>query len=326
MSSGKGQPTKKPKASPKAVSDFAILPLSLPTQSGLPADCANAKHYLYVKLHEPSHPDPNAERSLFLSNVPIDANETSIRALFTEQLGGSRVEQVDFDTAVPAIPNTKRYKADVVKGSNAQAGRKRKRDEEIVAEGVVEDEDSALPLIWPGELRTSGGCAVVVFVDRASCKGAWKEVRTAVKEGRDVKWEGGGVALGLQRYKQHHALTYPSKALLQSSINAYLSQFNRAETARNRLRLKQRSVPDEDGFVMVTRGGRSGPARLEEAEKKKVELEERRKKNGVKDDFYRFQTREKRKEAEMALKRNFEADRKKIEEMRARRGKVRVME
>lgn len=123
-------------------------------------------------------------------------------------------------------------------------------------------------------------------------------------------------------YKQHHTLTYPSKPLLQSTINAYLSQFTAAETARSRLRLKARSVPDEDGFITVTRGGRAGPARLEDAEKKQKELEERRKKNGVKDDFYRFQTREKRKEREVELRKAFERDRERVEEMRKRRGKV----
>ena len=123
-------------------------------------------------------------------------------------------------------------------------------------------------------------------------------------------------------YEMHNALRYPPKTALQSSINAYLAQFNRAELARNRLRSKKRSVPDEDGFITVVRGGRTGPARLEEAEKKKAELEERRKKNGVKDDFYRFQTREKRKEAEAELRRKFEADRRRVAQMRERKGKA----
>lgn len=105
-------------------------------------------------------------------------------------------------------------------------------------------------------------------------------------------------------------------------MNAYLTQFNRAELARNRIRSKQRSVPDEDGFVTVVRGGRAGPARLEEAEAKKKELEERQKKKGAKDDFYRFQTREKRKEREGELRRQFDEDKRRVEEMRQRRGKL----
>lgn len=124
-------------------------------------------------------------------------------------------------------------------------------------------------------------------------------------------------------YKMHNILTYPSPAALQSSINAFLSQFNNLETLRNRVRKTARSVPDEEGFVTVTRGGRVGPARIEETEKKKAELEERRKNNGVKDDFYRFQNREKRKEQEILLKKRFEDDRKRVEKMRERRGKIR---
>lgn len=347
--SAKTSRSSKPKttSTPTTVSDFTILPLTLPSVA-LPEIYADANHYLYIKPHAPSHPTASADRSLFIANVPIDASESNIRALFAEQLGGSRVESVEFDSAVPAVAGVKRWR-DINKGGDAQGearGKKRKRDEDIVAEGVVEDKESRLPQIWPGELRASGGTAVVVFVDERSAKGALREVQRVVKEGRSVRWvEGEG--LGLQRkctlaidlkgfdleirfdaneilgYEKHHALKYPPKEALQSSINAYLTQFNRAEIARNRLRSKQRSVPDEDGFITVVRGGRTGPARLEEAEKKKAELEERKKKNGVKDDFYRFQTREKRKEAEGELRRKFEVDKRRVEEMRMRRGKTR---
>jgi ribosomal RNA-processing protein 7 len=124
-------------------------------------------------------------------------------------------------------------------------------------------------------------------------------------------------------YRTHNALTYPTATSLQTSLNAYLSQFNALETLRNKHRKTARSVPDEEGFITVTRGGRVGPARLEETEKKKAELDARKKKNAVKDDFYRFQNREKRKEVEMGLRRRFEEDRKRVEKMREVRGRVR---
>jgi ribosomal RNA-processing protein 7 len=310
---------------PQTVSDFTVLPLTLPTVSGLPEQYSSAKHYLYIKPHTPTHTTASAERSLFLANVPIDASESNIRSLFAEKLSGSRVESVDFDSSVPSQPQQKRWKDVGNKAAGDNRGKKRKRnDEDIVAEGVVEDAASKLPSIWGEALREGGGTAVVVFVDERSCKGAWKEIQKCVKEGSSVEWKGGEAGmLGLARYTTHHSLAYPSKESLQTSINAYLVQFNRAELARNRLRSKQRSVPDEDGFITVVRGGRTGPARLEEAEKKKVELEERKKKNGVRDDFYRFQTREKRKEAEGELRRKFEVDRRRVEEMRARRGVTR---
>lgn len=124
-------------------------------------------------------------------------------------------------------------------------------------------------------------------------------------------------------YKSHNALVYPSATSLQSSINAYLTQFTALENIRNKHRKTARSVPDEEGFITVTRGGRVGPARVEQAEQKQAELDERKKKNGVKDDFYRFQNREKRKEVEMGLRRRFEEDRKRVMGMRERRGRVR---
>jgi ribosomal RNA-processing protein 7 len=52
-------------------------------------------------------------------------------------------------------------------------------------------------------------------------------------------------------------------------------------------------------------------------------MEERKRHGGIKDDFYRFQNREKRKEAEGLLKKRFEEDRRRVEEMRGRRGAVR---
>ncbi|KAJ4365477.1 hypothetical protein N0V95_000412 [Ascochyta clinopodiicola] len=316
-------PTLKRKA-PTTVSDFTILPLTLPTLPGLPANHSETTHYLYIKAHEPSAHTSTAERSLFISNIPIDASESSVRALFAEQLGGARVESVEFDASVPARPLHKRWKQEKRGEEDAEGrGKKRKRDDaEVVAEGVVEDEESALPALWGGEVRRSGSAAVVVFVDKRSARGALKEVQSAVKSGRVVSWKSAG-GLGVERYKTHLQLTHPSASALQSSINAYLSQFTSLEQTRAKLLKHARTVPDEDGFVTVVRGGRAGPARLEEAEKKQAELEERRKNNGVKDDFYRFQNREKRKEAEVNLRKRFDEDRRRVERMRERRGRVR---
>ncbi|KAH7394330.1 ribosomal RNA-processing protein 7-domain-containing protein [Pyrenochaeta sp. MPI-SDFR-AT-0127] len=333
MAPDKPTTSKKAKTIPSVVADFTILPLTLQPLPGLPDQYQDAKHYIYVKPHEPSIPTADDERSLFIANIPLDATESNVRALFADQLGGSMVERVDFDAPIPAQPLHKRWKSDNPKpaprSKDAEAekrGKKRKRslaeDEAMVAEGVVEDEESALPRLWDSEVRRSGSGAVVVFVDKRSAKGALKEVSKAIKEGRSIAWKS-GEGLGIERYRSHNRLVHPSHTLLQSSINAYLTQFTALETLRNKTRKTARSVPDEDGFITVTRGGRAGPARLEDAEKKKAEQDERRKTNAVKDDFYRFQNREKRKEAEGLLKRRFEEDRRRVESMRERRGRVR---
>jgi len=184
----------------KSISGFTVLPLTLPTLKSFPTS-APTIHYLYVRPHEPTHPTPTTEQSLFLANVPVDASESSIRALFANHLGGTRVRSVEFDSAVPGTPVVKRWKTEQPSQDGEEnRGKKRKRDEDVVAEGVIEDEQSALPLTWDGVLRKSGGTAVVVFVDKASCKGAMKEVERVAagkRAGKPVTWEG-QEGLGLQ--------------------------------------------------------------------------------------------------------------------------------
>ena len=191
-----------PRKAPSTVADFTVVPLTLPSLSSLPSTHQETPHYLYIKPHEPSAYTATAERSLFVANIPIDSSETNIRALFANELGGARVESVDFDSSVPARPLHKRWKQDrrIDDGGEGEIrGKKRKRnDAEVIAEGVVEDEDSALPALWASEVRRSGSTAVVVFVDKRSARGAMKEAQNAVKSGRTVAWKSGS-GLGVER-------------------------------------------------------------------------------------------------------------------------------
>ena len=309
-------PMQKQKIATK-VHDFIILPLRYPALPSFPKETT---HYLYIRANAPKVPTEDTPRELFLVNVPIDATETQIRSLFSEQLRGGRVESVDFeDTRVG-----KGIKAPVVH-SEGKKGRKRKRGAEDGAQTTGE-EVGLLPETWDRGVHRSGGTAVVRFVDRASAEMALREARRAVKSGKEIVW-GAGVgdkipALGSARYLAHHKLRYPDPAVLQSSVDAFMTAFSAQEAERTKQLARQRSVPDEDGFVTVTRGGRTGPAREEEAKAKEEELK-KREKNRVKDDFYRFQVREKKKEQAKDLVKGFEEDRRRLEEMRKRRGRLR---
>lgn len=193
--------SKKRKSVPTSINSFTVLPLTLPPQPGLPEAYNDAKHYLYIKTHTPSQPTPSTDRSLFVANVPIDASESSLRTLFAEQLGGSRVSHVEFESNIPTAPVHKRRKEADEEAEQAESRgkkRKREREEEAVAEGVVEDEESALPRIWNGELRASGSAAVVVFVDKGSAKGALREVQKAAGARREVLWRG-DAGVGVER-------------------------------------------------------------------------------------------------------------------------------
>ena len=298
------------------VHDFTVLPLRLPA---LPAFPKETTHYLYLRANAPRVPTEDTPRELFLVNVPIDATELHLKSLFADQLGGARVEAVDFEDA-RAI---KGIKASAVR-HGGKTGKKRKRedDEEMGAEVEV----GLLPETWDRQLHRSGGTAVVRFVDRASAEMALREARRAVKSGKEIVWgagiEGKVPLLGSARYLAYHKLQYPDPAVLQESVDNFIGAFSAREAERAKQLARQRNEPDEDGFITVTRGGRTGPAREEEARAREEELKKRAK-NRVKDDFYRFQVREKKKEAAKELVKGFEEDRKKVEEMRKRRGRIR---
>ena len=119
----------------------------------------------------------------------------------------------------------------------------------------------------------------------------------------------------------HHKLRYPDKTQLLESVNAYMTAFAAQELAHTRLQAKQRQEPDEDGFVTVTRGGRTGPARLDVAQEQAGKQKQKHK--GL-EDFYRFQTREQRKARAGELVRKFEEDKEKVRRMRERRGRFKV--
>jgi len=189
---------------------------------------------------------------------------------------------------------------------------------------------------------------VVVLVDERSVEGSLKAARRLgkkSKEGERYVW-GEGVAvsssgkarggekgerereavpsLGSARYAAHQRLRFPSKLTLQQNVDAFMTTFNALEGERALEAKRTRNVPDEDGFVTVVRGGsRSGPARMEDAERKRVELEKKEEeKRGQlrKGDFYRFQGRERRKGELGELVKAFEGDRRRVEELKARKG------
>lgn len=124
-----------------------------------------------------------------------------------------------------------------------------------------------------------------------------------------------------QGYLNHQRLQYPNKTELLESVNSFMTAYAEQEASQARLHAKQRREPDEDGFITVTKGGRNGPARQgaaqEQAEKQKL-------KRKSYEDFYRFQTREKRKAKAGELLRKFEEDKQKLRIMREKRADLKV--
>jgi ribosomal RNA-processing protein 7 len=298
---------------PKSVNGFVVLPIEFPSTSVLPIA---SKHYLYLKPHEPQIPDPNASRSLFIANVPVTATELHFRHLFGTQLSAGRVEHVEFsDLSSPSSADRTKL--------NLQQGRKRKRGTEQDVQ--VELQAHQLPNVWTRTLQTSGSHAVVVFVDRPSLETSLKAAKRAGKLSSRIVW-GQGIEdkvsrLGLQRYKEHNRSQYVPRRDLLQSVDSYMSAYSKLEEARSRANAKKRQMPDEEGFITVTKGARGGVVRMEDA--KELGEKQKAKDHGL-EDFYRFQMRERRKEVQGEFLRKFEDDKRRVDEMKKRRGRLRV--
>jgi len=320
------------------IGEYTILPITIPSTPAYPKPTT---HTIYLRPHAPKIPTENDSRSLFLVNVPIDSTSAHLRAAFTSLIGAGRFESVFFEHE----KNRTSSPITTLAIAGTAPNKKRKRgDDTPSSEGL----DLPLPQIWNRELRKSGSTAVVVLVDERSVEGSLKAARRLgkkSKEGERYVW-GEGVAvsssgkarggekgerereavpsLGSARYAAHQRLRFPSKLTLQQNVDAFMTTFNALEGERALEAKRTRNVPDEDGFVTVVRGGsRSGPARMEDAERKRVELEKKEEeKRGQlrKGDFYRFQGRERRKGELGELVKAFEGDRRRVEELKARKG------
>lgn len=310
---------------PKTIGEFSVLPLSIPP---LPSYPQATTHHLYVRRHEPKNPSPDDERSLFVTNVPTDSTEPHFRAVIATLVGPGRFESIQFEadkkTALASLEPAQAARLSAV------ASRKRKRDDAESEDDEDDDEAQVarLPTTWTRQVHRSGSTAVILLADEKSVDLVLKAIIKAHKAKKFPVW-GDGVTekvppLGSHWLRAHNKLSYPPTALLQQSVDAFFSVYNRKEKDANELAKRLRHEPDEDGFVTVTRGGRAAPARKEEAEEaKRRMLEREQKKKDEMGNFYRFQLRERKKAEQAELIKQFDEDRKKVQAMRQKRGKFR---
>ncbi|KAK4221625.1 ribosomal RNA-processing protein 7-domain-containing protein [Podospora fimiseda] len=329
---------------PLTIGDFSVLPISMPPSPSYPKPTT---HQLYVRRNTPKIPTPNDSRSLFITNVPIDSTEAHFRALFASLVGAGRFESITFepenrkdaahrlssssnpssllDAAVP-VSSTRLLQAHSASNNN-----KKRKASELETNSDETLNSILLPQTWTRNLHPSGSSATVLLADSNSVTQVLKAIsKLSTSKSKTIPptWPASLPSvkpLGISLIKSHNRLRYPSPHKLQQSVDAFSAFFAAKEKEANEIAKRLRSLPDEDGFVTVTRGGgRNAPAsktEAEEAKKKMLEKAERKKEELAVANFYRFQLREKKKEEQGELLKRFDEDRKKLEAMREKRGK-----
>lgn len=304
---------------PSPLEEFTTLHISIPS---LPSFPISTTHHVYLRRNAKVLTKDDT-RSLFLVNVPVDSTEAHWRGLFASLVGAGKFEAIVFerDTKVspPAIEPAQAARL-------ASHHKKRKREDEE-AQTQKEEAIARLPPVWTRPLHRSGGSAVVLLADDRSVDTVLKAVKKLQKTKKFPVWgEGVGdkaLPLGSTWLKAHNKLSYPGQAAMQAMVDAYFTVYNRKEAEAEQLARDLRNEPDADGFVTVTRGGRSAPARREEAEEAKRKMLERQQKRAdAAPNFYRWQLREKKKAEQAAFLQQFEEDKSKVQAMREKRCKV----
>lgn len=301
-----------------ALASYSTLSLRISTPFSLRKSAASpdTAHILFVRPHEPKIPTPESSRSLFVVNVPVDATAAHLRSVLTSQELATpgqpafKISNITFEDAAP-----------LRKSFRTATSRKRKRS--------ARDGDDPLALTLPStfsrQLHTPGGTAIVTYASERDAEAAYRAIQRSSRKGYALEWPSISAlssaipVLGSARYKAHLAATFPSHTSLQDLVDNYMIELATHEAAVARAAAKARAVPDADGFVTVTRGSRTGPARQAEAEEALAAqmAKEEKKRKDMGGDFYRFQVRERRKQRERELQEQFQGDVERMKSLRA---------
>ena len=168
---------------PLKISGYYVLPINLPPLASFPTP---ATHYLYLSPHEPKIATPTAPRSIFLVNVPFDATEAHIKALFSTQmeLPSGRIEDLQFEG-----DKSKECRGSSDQSSLVIKGKKSKKRKRGAEEQSLDDVEGAqMPTTWDRELQRDRRTAVVTFVDRVSMETVIKAVKRTRKERKQLVW------------------------------------------------------------------------------------------------------------------------------------------
>lgn len=289
----------------KPVKGFLPLPVTLPALANLP----ESVHLCYVKPHMSKQADEQADttRSLFVINpLPGWDDVKLVRALVSQVSSGSRVESVlvreaKDEARVSSCGSGVNYDLHINLSmlSNEEFGRE------------LED-DEKLPF----------GSSVVSFIDRDALELFLTNLAKFTKGKKKLVWDVTHMQTGLSKYTQIPHLS--ERTVMEKRVAKALVDFqNRERNAEEELK-NMKNVVDEDGFTLVVGSAKKTKAEILGSIKKKSDLEQdvefaKKSKSKEKEDFYRFQIRERKKQEMNSLLSKFKEDQERVRVMRQKR-------
>ncbi|NXL31575.1 RRP7A protein, partial [Glaucidium brasilianum] len=240
-------------------------------------------HYLLVKEHQVREGADTAyppRRTLFVLNVPPYCSPDALSGLFARC---GRVQSVDI----------------------------------CDKPGTGEKKEKLTSKFFNRKTVTGFQVAYVVFRKPAGVQAA----KALSQEGPLlISTESHPVKTGISKWIALYAASVVDQEELKAEVDAYMQDYDKKIAEEEAKAAKEEGVPDEEGWVKVTRKGRKpGLPRTEAANLRVLEREKQKKARKELLNFYAWQHRETKREHIAQLRKKFEEDKQKIALMRAQR-------
>ncbi|KAJ7135501.1 ribosomal RNA-processing protein 7-domain-containing protein [Mycena crocata] len=292
---------------PNAVAGFTVLPVSY---------AGTSTHYIYARLHAGSKkhtpqtlPDG---RTLFLGCGTVE------KVVFDLDAQETLVEQDDSDDDEEEAEEQAEEVADDADEMQPRKRRKLSKNNKPAPPKVI-----PLPSKPFRRLRKTGSSAHVIFLDASSLE------RALTPQSKTRPWPVSEEPSGLAHYTALYDSLRPPLDIVREHADSAMElfEYELKQTKQQSKYRKGEAIVDEDGFTLVTRGGAYGQTLgggVGVASKKFQQSGETRTRNKKKEPkqkagFYAFQKAEKQRNDLMELKKNWEADKAKVEKLKASR-------
>ncbi|KAF0472043.1 ribosomal RNA-processing protein 7-domain-containing protein [Gigaspora margarita] len=280
-------------------------------------------HYCYFKSHDPRINSRDnstilpAERTLFITNLPVDTTEHHIKHIFEEY---GIIDRILFhgvlknNEFLASMINTDNDDGSILMENKIQGKKSKKKKKQKFNETV---ENSVLE--GSRNLLIPGSTAHIVFKDSEGLTNALNMVqKKRIWNIRDQDIP----PLGLKRWLQEYQKLRTDPNKLGAQVDEYMRKFEEAEQEKHKALEARRNQPDEDGFILVTGTGKRNintDGTITVTAVKADVVKNLKPKNKELVDFYRFQMREAKRGKLAELRKKFEDDKRKIADLKAAR-------
>ncbi|NWS71799.1 RRP7A protein, partial [Crotophaga sulcirostris] len=135
-----------------------------------------------------------------------------------------------------------------------------------------------------------------------------------------ISTESHPVKTGISKWIDSYAASVVDPEELRTEVDTYMQDYDKKIEEEEAKAAKEEGVPDEEGWVKVTRRGRKpGLPRTEAANLRVLEKEKQKRARKELLNFYAWQHRETKREHIAQLRKKFEEDKQRIALMRAQR-------